>query len=721
MVNNTDDDPISDWRLSNETATTTYPDAMQSRIKPVALSVFGKFIEHIKSREASLPIILRAVFMGLGCLVYFHLPYEPLLLPWAILCVVTLLFGILPLFPFVVRQFLFFISFFALGMSSSIWHTSHTDTQTLVQTVETGLTGRVSTIEHRLDGRTRYTIDIEPQGLDVDTVKNFKGKVRITDRAGSVHPIELGDIIAGHARLAPPSGPAYPDGYSPAFQSWFSGIGATGFFLSRPDVIATTPSQGFWEHIADIRYIVASKIRDILPNRAGGLTIALVVGDRSGITPETNEYLRRSGLAHILAISGLHMSIVSIAILVTIRYFISLFSYNFSSFYDIKKFSSLLALLFIAMYYLLSGGPVSAQRAFIMIAIMLTAVQLNRRAISMRNVSYAFTIILLLSPHSILSAGLHLSFSAVVGLVAVFDILADLYRKYDYYDRIFAMKTIKKFFVKLSLGLVLTTFIAGLSTLVFTAYHFHLIAPYGLLANIFALPIVSFILMPSALLSVILMPLNLHSVSLYVTYICVEYVVQIGRIVSSFSDLGLVGYIPTHLLVIFIIGFLVICLLRSPLRFVGVIPISIFLISLPSISTPHILVSANGKQVGIIEHGNLSLLSPKSERYVSTIWQGAFTPSSNARPTSDIFDCHDNICTATIADTKLTISDHCVSSTDILLTLSSSPDCPEFSGIHLKQSDLTTYGSHSIDLTTHTILRSLPESKRPWLSSHLAN
>ncbi|WP_208432025.1 ComEC/Rec2 family competence protein, partial [Bartonella bovis] len=130
--------------------------------------------------------------------------------------------------------------------------------------------------------------------------------------------------------------------------------------------------------------------------------------------------LRVAGLAHILSISGLHMTLLSGIVLVSIRSFLALFPV-FSSYYSTKKFAAVAALMMTAFYLLLSGVAVSAQRSFVMIAVMLFAVLCNRSAITMRNFSIAGLITLAVTPHEILGPSFQMSFSATAALIAFFD------------------------------------------------------------------------------------------------------------------------------------------------------------------------------------------------------------------------------------------------------------------------------------------------------------
>ena len=193
--------------------------------------------------------------------------------------------------------------------------------------VVTTLTGTVEAREETVGGRVRYRITLE--ATENPEIRRAPRMVRVTARAdGKV--LVPGTRLTGRARLAPPSGPALSGGYDFAYQAFFDGIGAYGFFFEAPRVLdaapalATTQTDRLKRAIRHIRETVSTRIRNVLPGDAGGIAAALTVSDRSGISEETVEALRATGLAHILAISGLHMALAAGTLYVTLRRILAL-------------------------------------------------------------------------------------------------------------------------------------------------------------------------------------------------------------------------------------------------------------------------------------------------------------------------------------------------------------------------------------------------------------
>src|SRR5690606_25389684 len=174
--------------------------------------------------------------------------------------------------------------------------------------------------------------------------------------------------------------------------------------------------------VAEVRDSLSRRLREVLPGRQGAIAAALIVGDRAAIDEADNEALRISSLAHLLAISGLHMAILTGLVFGVVR--LGLAAVPWTAYrLPAKKVAAAAALLAGAVYLLLSGGTVATQRAFVMAAVALTAVLLDRPAISLRALALAAVLILAISPHSLLDAGFQMSFAATAALVAGYEAL----------------------------------------------------------------------------------------------------------------------------------------------------------------------------------------------------------------------------------------------------------------------------------------------------------
>ncbi|MEM1038509.1 MAG: ComEC/Rec2 family competence protein [Pseudomonadota bacterium] len=593
-----------------------------------------------REAERGAALLWAPVFFGLGCVIYFALPREP----------VTGAFAAVALLLWLARRswrrapklltLTRCCALVALGAAMAQFHTSRIATPTVERPVSAKLTGTVIRAEHRANGGVRYTMRLDAASRDAATRKGRDGSmatrsskpliVRATARKHD-DPARVGERVSGTVRIAPPSGPIYPGSYDFAFNSWFAGIGASGFFLGSPTRLSADPNQALGVQqlasrtIGQVRESVALILRENLPGRNGGLAAALIVGDRSGIDEDTQTALRQSGLAHILAISGLHMALVAASVMIAVRGLLACFP-AIALHHPTRKWAAATALAASSVYLLLSGGSVSAQRAYVMIAVMLLAILLDRRAVTMRNVAIAAMIILLIAPHAILSPGFQMSFAAVAALVATYEginLRARTTKQGEY--RAGRLAAVGRFLRRDIGGLALTSLVAGVATAFFAAYHFHNIAAWGLVANLLAMPFVTFGVMPMAVVSMIAMPFGLEFAPLTVMGWMMERVVAIASWVSDLSGPNKTGFIPVPALLAGTLGLLVLTLSRTNVRWCAIPLFVLPVILLSTREMPDLLVLENGRQIGLLdERGKLLLLRPGADKFSTQVWRKAF-------------------------------------------------------------------------------------------------
>jgi len=323
---------------------------------------------------------------------------------------------------------------------------------------------------------------MKPHAIDGLSADELPRYIRASAASGAADFLP-GQQIEGLVRLQPVLGPAFPGSYDFGLHAWFQGLGGSGFFMGKPQRVLGEAMQ---ISILDtgrvsvnrFRQDVENRIREALPAKAAGITIALVTGNKSGIDGESQDLLRRTGLAHILAISGLHMALVTLTLIWVVRFLFAL-SPAITLNYPVKKFAVCLAFLGASFYLLLSGAGIATQRAWIMISIMLLAVLLDRRAVTMRSVVISACIILILSPESLLSPGFQMSFAAVAALVAGYEAL-NKWRHARLASRgnsIIAEKRAGGRMIESATtyfgGLAITSLIAGTATAFVAAWHFH--------------------------------------------------------------------------------------------------------------------------------------------------------------------------------------------------------------------------------------------------------
>ncbi len=454
-------------------------------------------------------------------------------------------------------------------------------------------------------------------------------KVRVTLR-GEPPGAVAGDRVRLRAVVMPPPQPAAPGSFDFQRHVYFKGIGAVGYGLGRVQQLNTAQDgeNTFAVRLSNLRSRLSARIRESTGNRAdetgtvspaGAIASALLTGERGAIPGDVIDAMRDSGLAHLLAISGLHMGLVTGILFFACRGLLALIP-SLALHYPIKKWAALAALLGAFAYLLITGATIPTQRAFIMTGLVLVAVLADRTAISLRMVAWAAAIILLLSPESLLGPSFQMSFAAVVALVAVYEGLRDrLPRWRAKTDERGNWWRIPSLYVG---GVALTTLVASLATAPFAIYQFNRFALFGLAANLVAVPLTALWIMPWGVLAFLLMPLGLEQIALTPMGWGIEMVVGIAGMVSGWPGAAvLVPSMPQWGLTLVVFGGLWLCLWRRRWRLLGAPVLILGLLSLFAADPPHILISGDGKLAAVrAESGQWLLSSGRKARWTATSW-----------------------------------------------------------------------------------------------------
>lgn len=500
----------------------------------------------------------------------------------------------------------------------------------------------------RLPAGQRYTVRVIRIGAFAPA--DTPHRVRVSWR-GQPTAAQPGDTVRLRAVLSPPPGPAMPGGYDYGRGLWFQRIGGVGYSYGGARVVV--PSRGFrpgaW--VEALRERVADRVQAGAGTRAGGLAAALVTGKRERVPTEIVDRLRDTGLAHLLAISGLHMGLVCGFVFWSVRYGLSWWE-RATLEWPIKKVAAAVAMASGAGYLVLSGAPVSAQRAFIMAAVTFGAVLFDRRAISLRNVAIAALVVLLLRPEAAASAGFQMSFTAVTVLVAAFGWL-DARQKLREGPRPAASRAGR--FVG---GLFGTSLLAGLATGPFAAYHFGRIAVYGLPANMAVMPLVTLVVMPSAVAGLALMPLGLDAPFWWIMGRGLEGGLAIT---GWFEDLpGAVRHVaqvPVAAWLLVVGAMIAACLLLGGWRYASVLALPLAAWVTATAPPPDAFVGREARQVAVrvvTEEGDrLSLSSRRRERFATGVWMAALGLDPVISDAPKFGECGGDACSVVMADGRM--------------------------------------------------------------------
>jgi competence protein ComEC len=442
-------------------------------------------------------------------------------------------------------------------------------------------------------------------------------RVKLAVQSWEIRP---GDWIRLRAVLLPPPEPAMPGAFDFARRSYFQRLGAVGFALGgatkSPPPADAGPGARWSLWWFGLRHGISQRVTAVLPGEAGAVATALMTGERGRIPEEILQDMRDSGLAHLLAISGLHMGLIAGLLFFGLRAGLALVP-RLALYYPIKKWAALGAALGAFAYLFLAGATVPTQRAFLMVMVVLLAVVLDRRAVSLRLVAWAAFAVLLVGPEALLSVSFQMSFAAVVALVAGYEAL----RRHR--GSFFANRGVP---AKLGLylaGVALTSVIATLATSPFAIYHFNRVAVFGLAANLVAVPLTGFWIMPWALAAFALMPLGLEGLALVPMSWGLELLIAVaGEIASWPGAVRLVPAMPLASLGLVVLGGLWLCLWSRAWRFAGLAAVLAGVVTATLVRPPDIWVGASGKPMGLrTPEGEMLLSNLRGGRFESEIWQ----------------------------------------------------------------------------------------------------
>ena len=561
------------------------------------------------------------VFLSVGIGSYFALPWEPL--AYAGVATAALLAALVYVFrrrPGL-QLFLICLMLIATGFSAVQWRSFTQDAPLIVKRLgPVNISGQLIALERQDDG-VRYLI--APDTIDRLSPEEIPARIRLrlSGKGRADANLVAGDQVRLRAVLMPPPGPVTPGGFDYGRMLWFERIGAVGFIISPPHLVAAARQDNFVQHteffLTALRDRLTARVIAGIPGDAGVLAAALMTGDRAGISDPVNDAMKNSGLAHLISISGLHMGMVAGILFFSLRAVLALIE-PVALRYPIKKWSAAFAMTGAFLYLLISGSSIPTQRSFLMTGLVLAAVMLDRTAISMRTIMLAASVILLMAPESLHSASFQMSFAAVIALVALYERFSTQLSYSMGEDGWFQRSA------KYVLAMLATSFTAGLATAPFAAFHFNRYTVYGLLANMLAVPLTGAVIMPCAVAAFILMPFGLERLALWLMGWGVQWVIEIANWVAGLPGAVMaVGQAPDMVLLLIVGGGLWLCLWERGWRWAGFAPVALGLVIWMSGASyrPDILVEGQGRLIAVRNQaGDLVVNSATAARHAGGEW-----------------------------------------------------------------------------------------------------
>lgn len=564
------------------------------------------------------------VAMGAGIALYFSLRIEPSLAAGIILLVAlsggTLAWlarrrpGERPLASFALLALLAL----ALGFVTAQIHTWRVAAPAIERRGVYLVEATVGLVEARERG---HRVQLETPTIEGLPAEQAPRRLRVTLRSGG-DILRSGDRVRLRAVLMPPSPPSHPTGFDFARRAYFEGLGGVGFALGAAERLAPAERSSFTDRVNELRRAIDARMRERAPGDAGAVAAALIAGLRSSISPEVWDDMQATGLVHILSISGLHVSLVTATVFILVRLVLTLCPPLALRIVP-KKAAAVVAIGAAFGYTLLAGAPVPTQRSFLTCAVALLAILLDRNPLSMRLLAAAAAIVMLFDPESLLGPSFQMSFAAVIALIAAYE--GTVWRP-------FASAGPWAVPVRYAWDVALTTMIASLVTAPLAIAHFQRLALFGIVANLIAVPLTAFWIMPAGLAVVLLMPLGLDDWAIDLMAGGTGLMLASAAVIADWpAAFALVPQPPVSAAVVAGLGGLWLALWRRRWRWYGLAgpALGVFLALGPDL--PDILIAQDGSVVGVRGTGGLLALSPwQRDAFTTDDWLAASGQAESA-------------------------------------------------------------------------------------------
>lgn len=545
------------------------------------------------------------ILVSFGILGYFGLRTEPKF--HAGICV---LIAIIVCMIFNKNRVLaIYIMAIALGFYASMLRTQMVAAPILSNKIEGAwIKAKVEEIQH---GSNSARLTVSNLWVNGVFYKDTPIKAKVTVRS-NIENLMVGDVIIFKGVLMSPPAPAMPGGFDYRRFAYYQQIGAIGYAISKVKIKNSSPISA--NFIEVIRQKAIARIGQLLPQPTASIASGMLVGDTSYLKQKVYDQVRIAGIAHVIAISGMHMVVVVSIIFLVSRWLCGLSQY-LTLHFNIKKIAALLSIVGSLFYLCLAGSPVSAQRAYIMSAMVLLAIIVDRHNYPLHSLAIACTVLLLATPEAVLNPSLQMSVAACFGLICSYkavQVLLPTKAKQGWGQTIFYY----------GVNIASSTLVAGIFTAPFIMYHFHQFSTYSVVANLISIPLTDFILMPLGMVGLLLMPFGLDKWVFVLMHYGIECMLWVAKSVASLPASSLfVPAIPDYTMLFFAYGVIFAFIGK---RYIGIVGLSMVIISAVSllwVRMPDLMVDSQGKLFAVRYHNRYYFSEKRSNRFTRTVWQ----------------------------------------------------------------------------------------------------
>ena len=454
------------------------------------------------------------------------------------------------------------------------------------------LQGRVEMVE-RLVARGTVRLTLAPDDAALPR------RVRVSiDADKAPAGLAAGSKVKLRARLAPPPPMALPGTYDFARDAWFRQIGAVGKTLGPVEVVEARAPTG----LDMIRQRLGDHVRASLPADEAGIAVALVTGDQNSVSDADAAAMRSSGLTHLLSVSGLHIAaVVAAAMLLSLK--LLALSERLALRFNLVLVSAGVAAAAGIGYTLLTGAQVPTVRSCVAALLVLLGIALGREAISLRLVAVGALAVLLIRPEALAGPSFQMSFGAVTAIIALHS-TQWARRLFERREEGIIGRTAR------SLGAIIMTGLAvELALMPMALFHFHRSGLYGVAANIVAIPLTTFAIMPLEGGALLLDLVGLGWPLWWLTGLSLKLLLGLAHMVAAAPGaVALLPSMPGWAFALMLAGGLWLCLWSTRLRLLGLVPVAIGAIAAWAAPAPDVLVTGDGRHLVVVSADGTPLL-----------------------------------------------------------------------------------------------------------------
>lgn len=488
----------------------------------------------------------------------------------------------------------------AVGMGLVWWRAERVAAPVLARPMIANFTGRVERVEP-LPARKLVRLTIAPAP---ETALPPRVRVNLAEEDAPAG-LTREAVVRMRARLMPPPEAALPEAYDYARVAWFARVGATGRGFAPVEVLRPGERQ------ADLRERLTRHVEARLHGSAGGVAAALATGDEGAISEEDAEAMRRAGLAHLLSVSGLHITaVVAGTMFVTLR-LLALWPWLALN-CRLPVVAAGAGAVAAIGYTLLTGAEVPTIRSCVAALLVLAAIAMGREALTLRLVAAGALAVMLVWPEAAAGPSFQLSFAAIAAIVALHE-HPRVRGWFEQRDEDWLRRTGR------GVGSLLLTGVAvELALMPIAVFHFHKAGLYGALANIFAIPFTTFAIMPLEFVALVLDGVGLGAPVWWLTGHAIGALLALARwIADAPGAVTALPAMPGGAFALMVGGGLWVAIWRTGWRCWGMLPVAAGAAWAVAAPDPDLLVTGDGRHVAVrLDDGRLAMLRDRAGDYV---------------------------------------------------------------------------------------------------------